>query len=420
MSEKPKTASPPLMRAFNGLRPLPEYAADVAAPPYDVVSFEEARDLAKGKPWSFLHISRPEIDLPEGTDPYADEVYTTGAENLTRLVDRGVLVRDPAPSFYVYRLKSEDHEQIGVVGAASVAAYDSNRIRRHELTRPAKEDDRVRQIDVVNAQTGPVLLAHRPNAHLDDVLRGATESAPDYAVTDQNMVEHAVWALSDAATLARVGKLFEAMKAVYIADGHHRSAAASRVAAMRRESNPYQRGDEVYESFLAVSFPSDQMRILDYNRVIRDLGDLSADAFLNRIRERFSVEPSEAAVRPRAKAEFGLYMGGRWYRLRALTPPSDDPRESLDVSILAHRLLEPLLGVTDARRDPRIDFVGGIRGLGVLEQRVDRDGWAAAFSLFPTSMDELMAVAEADEVMPPKSTWFEPKLADGLVSYPLD
>ncbi len=420
MPKKPTPVSLPLMRPFTGLRPLPEYAADVAAPPYDVVSFEEAGELAKGKPWSFLHISRPEIDLPAGTDPYAREVYAAGAENLTRLIERGVLVRDPSPCFYVYRLKSSDHDQVGVVGAACVAAYDANRIRRHELTRPAKEDDRVRQIDAVNAQTGPVLLAHRPDSALDTLLREVTEAPPAYAVTDQNLVEHAIWAIDDDERIAGISRLFEDMAAVYIADGHHRSAAASRVAAQRRADNPYHRGDEAYESFLAVSFPSDQMRIFDYNRVVRDLGALSADEFLARVGEAFTVDPSETPLRPSAKAEFGLYLAGRWYRLRAIAPPPEDPRECLDVSILARRLLEPVLGIEDARRDSRIDFVGGIRGLGVLEQRVDRDGWAAAFSLFPTSMEELIAVAEAGEVMPPKSTWFEPKLADGLVSNPLD
>lgn len=418
LSVSPKTL--PLFRPMTGLRPLPEYADDVAAPPYDVVSFDEARALADGKPWSFLHISRPEIDLPEGTDPYAPEVYAAGAENLRRLVDRGVLVRDPVPSFYVYRLTADGHVQTGVVGAASVDAYDSNRVRRHELTRPTKEDDRVLQIDTVGAQTGPVLLAHRPDPRLSALLADSARGAPAYEVVDRDGVTHAVWAVADPDHTARIQETFEAMDALYIADGHHRSAAASRVAAARREANPYPRGDEAYESFLAVSFPSDEMRILDYNRVVRDLNGLSAEQFLARVGARFRLEPAGGPARPRRKGEVGLYVENRWYRLSALDPLPDAARDSLDVTLLADRLLSPVLGIDDPRTDPRIEFIGGSRGLDELQRRVDTQGFAAAFALYPTSMDELMAVAEAGEIMPPKSTWFEPKLADGLVSNPLD
>ncbi|GAB6053519.1 DUF1015 family protein [Magnetospira thiophila] len=410
----------PLLRPFTGLRPHPDQAADVAAPPYDVVSFEEAAALARGKPSSFLHISRPEIDLPEGTDPYAPEVYATGAVNLRRLIDQGVIVRDEIPTYSAYRLSMGDHVQTGIVGAASVAAYDANRIRKHELTRPAKEDDRVRQIDTVNAQTGPVLLAHRPDNRLTALLKRVTAFPVSYEVTDEAGVTHSLWVIFESEICDQITEIFESMPAIYIADGHHRSAAASRVAQARREAAPAPQGDEPYESFLAVSFPSDHMRILDYNRIVRDLNGLTTDAFLERLTGAFHVTPSVGMFKPSAKGHFGMYLGGTWYGLTLKEPVPEDPKAGLDVSLLTDRLLDPILGITDLRRDSRIDFVGGIRGLEGLQARVDDDGWAVAFALYPTAMEELMAVAEAGEIMPPKSTWFEPKLADGLVSNPLD
>ncbi|CCQ73487.1 DUF1015 domain-containing protein [Magnetospira sp. QH-2] len=423
MPEQPAMPKLPLMRPFTGLRPRPENAVDVAAPPYDVVSLKEAAQLAKGKPYSFLHISRPEIGLPEGTDPYAAVVYAAGAENLKKLVEQGILVRDETPAYYAYRLTMGDHQQTGIVGAASVAAYDVNRVRKHELTRPAKEDDRVRQIDAVNAQTGPVLLAHRPDDQLTAVLDQATAGPAAYEVTDGAGVVHALWVIDEAAITARITELFEAMPAIYIADGHHRSAAASRVAAARRRKLDQPHGDELHESFLAVSFPSDQMHILDYNRIVRDLNGMSAQEFLVRLADSFTVTVSASPFKPSKKGQFGMYLEGQWYGLTPTAPLPDDPKAGLDVSVLTDRLLDPILGIKDLRRDARIDFVGGIRGLEGLQERVDHtdwETWAVAFALYPTAMEELMAVAEADEVMPPKSTWFEPKLADGLVSNPLD
>ena len=412
----------PLIRAFPGLRPAPGRAADVAAPPYDVMNEAEAREMVVGHPWSFLHISRPEVDLPEGTDPYAPEVYAKAAENLQKMVQEGVLVRDARPCYYVYRLTMGAHRQTGLVAAASVEAYDADRIKKHEFTRPAKEDDRVRQIDALNAQTGPVFLVYPSTSSVDNLLAELAEAAPDMDVTAADGVRHEIWVVSDEAIVAQLTQDFDAMPALYVADGHHRSAAGSRVGAARKAQNPAHAGDEPYNYFLSVIFPHNQMQILDYNRVIRDLNGLDEAAFLERVGEAFRVEPSDKPVKPTRVAEFGMYLHGQWYRLQ-LDPariPADDPVARLDVSLLADNLIEPILGISDPRRDARIDFVGGIRGLAGLEKRVDSGEMAVAFSLFPTGMEDLMAVADAGEVMPPKSTWFEPKLADGLVSHVLD
>jgi len=411
-----------LIRAFKGLRPAPGRAQDVVAPPYDVLSEAEARQRAEGRPWSFLHISRPEIDFPRGVNPYAPEVYARAMANMSRMRSEGVLRQDAEDCYYVYRLNMGTHEQTGLVAAASVAAYDQDRIRKHEFTRPEKEDDRVRQIDALNAQTGPVFLVYRSADAVDSVLGGVAEGFPDVDVTADDGVRHRLWVVNSIETINRLSRAFEAMPALYVADGHHRSAAASRVAADRKARNTAHAGDEPYNFFLAVLFPHDQMNILDYNRVVRDLGGHTAQSFLDAVRLRFDVEQSADAVKPDAPAVFGMYLEGRWYRLR-LRPQylsADDPVARLDVSLLADNLIGPLLGISDPRRDKRIDFVGGIRGTAGLEQRVDSGEMAVAFSLYPTRMEDLMAVADAGEVMPPKSTWFEPKLADGLVSHVLD
>ena len=411
-----------LIRPFRGLRPAPDRAEDVVAPPYDVLSTEEARLRANGRPWSFLHISKPEIDLPSGTDPYDDKVYEKGAQNLQRMIAEGVLTRDAQACYYVYRLTMGDHTQTGLVAVASVPDYDSNRIRKHEFTRPQKEDDRVRQIDALNAQTGPVFLTYRRDAQVGNLLQRAAHEQPEYDLTADDGVRHTLWVVRDLATIDALTQRFDAMPCLYIADGHHRSAAASRVAALRTAANPSHTGDESYNYFLSVMFPDDQMQILDYNRVVKDLNGLSREQFLAKVREHFEVTPQDKAVRPQRAAQFGMYLGGQWYRLALPHEriPTNDPVQRLDVSLLADNLIEPILDIHDPRRDDRIDFVGGIRGLGELEKRVDSGDMAVAFSLHPTAMQDLMAVADANEVMPPKSTWFEPKLGDGLVSHVLD
>ena len=411
-----------LIRPFRGLRPVSERAADVAAPPYDVLSSEEARVRASGKPWSFLHVSKPEIDLPPGTNPYASEVYAKGAENLQRMIAAGILRRDSENHFYAYRLVMGDHVQTGLVAAASVAEYDSNRIRKHEFTRPDKEDDRVRQIEVLDAQTGPVLVAYPTAPQVDEILRQAMTGVADADITADTGVRHTVWTIRDPHSSTRLIAAFDAMPALYIADGHHRSAAASRVAAERRARNPQHTGEESYNYFLIVAFPHHATQILPYNRVVTDLGGMSAEQFLQRLLDGFNVERSAKPVAPARPGEFGLYVGGQWYRLviHAGLIPINDPVARLDVSLLADHLLSPILGIHDPRIDKRVDFVGGIRGLSELEKRVDSGQMAAAFSMHATHMEDLMAVADRGEVMPPKSTWFEPKLADGLVSHVLD
>jgi uncharacterized protein (DUF1015 family) len=415
-----------LIKPFRGLRPAPGRAAEVAAPPYDVLSADEARLIvhggAAGKPWSFLHISKAEIDLPSEIDHYSPPVYAKSRENFDRMIREAVLRQDDAPCYYAYRLTMGEHVQTGLVAAASVADYDSNRIRKHEFTRPDKEDDRVRQIEALNAQTGPVLLAHPDAPDVDAILAQAAGGTPDADVTADDGIRHTIWAIRDAAVLQRLTFAFDAMPALYIADGHHRSAAASRVAAARHAKNAHHTGEEDYNYFLAVIFPHHQMRIMDYNRVVKDLNGLSRDGFLARLTERFVVSMCAPRTRPMQRGEFSLYLPGQWYRL-TINPhhiPHDDPVARLDVSLLSDNLLGPVLGIKDLRRDKRIDFVGGIRGLEELERRVDSGEMAAAFALHATDMEDLMSVADAGEVMPPKSTWFEPKLADGLVSHVLD
>jgi uncharacterized protein (DUF1015 family) len=325
--------------------------------------------------------------------------------------------RDAAPAYYAYRLRMGSHEQTGLVAAAAVAAYDAGRIKKHEFTRPDKEDDRVRQIEAVNAQTGPVLLAYPAAPRIDGLLAQAAASAPVANVTALDGIEHAIWIVSDEALIADITAAFEHLSSLYIADGHHRSAAASRVAAARRRPNVEQASD----SFLAVIFPHHQMKIMDYNRVVKDLNGMNEQAFLARIGQAFAVSPAAGPVHPARPGEVGLYLPGRWFKL-AIQPGliPTDPVARLDVSLLSDHLLGPVLAIADLRRDKRIDFVGGSRGLAELKKRVDSGEMAAAFAMHATSMDELMAVADSGQVMPPKSTWFEPKLADGLVSHVLD
>ncbi|MGB5441487.1 MAG: DUF1015 family protein [Gammaproteobacteria bacterium] len=403
-----------LIRPFAGLRPAAGRAEEVIAPPYDVLNSDEARLRAAGRPWSFLHISKAEIDLPEGTDPHADEVYAKAAENLQQMLQAGVLVRDEKPLYYVYRLVMGGHSQTGLVAVASVADYNTNRIRKHEFTRPDKEDDRVRQIDALHAQTGPVLLACKSDPGIDAMLAGVARGRPDVDLVADDGIGHSLWVVRDDAMIDKITAVFDGMNALYIADGHHRSAAASRIAASHS-------GVQGAGYFLTVIFPHRQMQILDYNRAVRDLAGMSAEEFLARVVESFTVTPVAATLRPDGPGIFGMYLAGQWYRLEIHADCiPNDPVGRLDVSLLADRLLAPILGIEDPRRDTRIDFVGGIRGLAELERRVDSGEMKVAFSMYPTSMDDLMAVADAGEVMPPKSTWFEPKLADGLVSHVLD
>ena len=408
-----------LIKPFRALRPAPGRAAEVLAPPYDVLSSAEARQRARGKPWSFLHISKPEIDLDEAIDPYDRAVYAKARENMKRMVKAGVLMRDARPCYYVYRLTWRGHQQSGLAVAASIADYETNRIRKHELTTPVKEDDRVRQIEAVNAQTGPVMTAYPDAPEIDAMLGRASARTPDVDVTADDGVRHEMWVIDDAATIDALTGAFDALPALYIADGHHRSAAAARVAKARNGGSD---GAESHRYFLAVLFPHHEMTILDYNRVIRDLNDRSPEELIHDLEKRFAVTASDRPVRPTASGEFGMFLVGRWYGLK-LQPelvPANDPIGRLPITLLTRNVIEPLFGITDPRTDKRIDFIGGARGLEGLEQRVTSGDMAVAFALYPTQMKDLMAVADAHGIMPPKSTWFEPKLADGMVNHVLD
>jgi uncharacterized protein (DUF1015 family) len=404
----------PLIQPFRALRPAPGRAAEVLAPPYDVHSSAEARARAAGKPWSFLHISKPEIDLDPQTDPYDKAVYAKAADNLKRMVASGVLMREAKPCYYVYRLTWRGRTQTGLACVASLADYASNRIRRHEFTTPLKEDDRVRQIEAINAQTGPVMSGYPDAPEIDALLAQGSAGRPEVDVIAEDGVRHQLWVISDDATIAKLTRAFDALPAIYIGDGHHRSAAAARVAAARK-------GDGSHTYFLSVIFPARDMTILDYNRVLKDLNGRSPEQLLAELGKNFTVTPSDAPERPASSHDYGMYLAGRWYRLairRELVP--DDPIGRLPITVLSRNVIEPLFGIKDPRIDKRIDFIGGARGLEGLAKRVNSGEMAVAFALYPTQMADLMAVADAGLIMPPKSTWFEPKLADGMVSHVLD
>jgi uncharacterized protein (DUF1015 family) len=396
-----------LIRPFRAVRPTPASAFHVAAVPYDVVDTEEARSLAAGNPLSFLHVSRAEIDLPPGTDPHADVVYRSAADRYRSLKSEAPLLQEAEPSLYVYLLEREGHQQAGVAASYSLAEYDSDVIKKHERTRKDKEDDRTRHIAELRAQTGPVFLAHRPaEAVADLVRRVCAESSPliDFVASDG--VRHALWR-ADAAAEADLARAFAGVSALYIADGHHRAASAARARQNFPDSDeaPY---------FLAVAFPSDQLRILPYHRVVRDLNGMSATRFVSELSRHVTVAPGPD--RPARKGEVSMYVAGKWYVLDLDAGRSPTRLlDSLDGNLLHERVLGPILGVGDVRTDRRIDFIGGARGTRALEQRVNSGTMAVAFSMYPVSMDDLMRVSDAGEIMPPKSTWFEPKLRDGLL-----
>ncbi len=411
------------IREFAALRPREDLAAEVASPPYDVLDSREARERARGKPYSFLHVVKPEIDLPEETDPYDKSVYLKGRENLDRMAADGVLIDDREPGLYFYRQVMGDHSQTGLVACASIEDYENDRIKKHEHTRADKEADRIRHVETLNANTGPVFLTYPADRDMNQLAEEITSTPPLYDFTADDGIRHTVWKLDQEETVAEIRNIFAGLDRLYVADGHHRSASGVRVGQKRREANPNHTGDEEYNFFLAVLFPHNQLKILDYNRVVGDLAGLTPEEFLRRVGEDFEVEdaPGNRPLKPASRHEFGMYLAGKWYRLTARPGsfPEDDPVKSLDVSILQENLLAPILKIGDPRKDKRIDFVGGIRGLGELARRVD-GGEAVAFALHPTSIEQLMAIADAGLIMPPKSTWFEPKLRSGLLIHRLD
>jgi len=410
------------IKAFRALRPRPDVAAEVASPPYDVLNTAEAREMAASNPISFLHVNKPEIDLDENIDPYDPAVYAKGAENLRKLIEDGVLFREARPALYLYRQIMGEHVQTGIVAGASVDEYEEGLIKKHEHTRRKKEDDRTRHVDALDANTGPVFLTYRARPEIDQLVARLSSGDPAYDFTAPDGIRHTLWVVDDPEDVRALEEAFAGVSEFYVADGHHRSAAATRIRALRRDANPAHTGEEAYNFFLSVIFPDNQMLIMDYNRIVRDLAGNTIEAFLQKVSENFEVIDGFDDPRPRHPREFGMYLEGSWYRLVAREGSFDtsDPVRRLDAAILQDNLLAPILEIADPRADERIDFVGGIRGLGALSAAVDSGKWTVAFALFPTSIDDLFAVADAGMVMPPKSTWFEPKLRSGLIIRPLN
>jgi uncharacterized protein (DUF1015 family) len=408
----------PRVKPFRAVRPQAENAADVASVPYDVVNRSEAAELATGHPNSFLHVVRPDIDLPADTDPYADAIYDKAAENFQRFLKDGVLQQDDSESIFLYRQIMDGKSQIGVVCCCHVEDYENDLIKKHEFTRPAKEDDRTRHVMTLAAHAGPVFLTYRDVDELNALVKAAAKDTPLYDFTAEDGVQHTVWKINDcdAYVAALTG-----VPAFYVADGHHRAASAWRAGKARREANPDHTGDEEYNWFLTVLFPAGELNILAYNRIIKDLNGLTPEQVRERLAEVGSVEPTDNPV-PDSAGSFCVYLDGSWSKVTvpAASIDHDDPINSLDVALLEQRVIKPIFGIDDVRTDPRIDFVGGIRGTKELEKRVDSGEWAIAVSMYPTSIEQLMAVSDAGEVMPPKSTWFEPKLRSGLLVHLLD
>ena len=416
-----------LIKPFGGLRPPRILASKVASHPYDVLNRKEAYEIAKDNPHSFLHINKPEIDLDHQIDPYDREVYRKGKENLANFIQEGTLQRDQEDNYYVYKQIMGSHEQVGLVAVASVEAYEENLIKKHEFTRPDKEDDRVNHMKSLGAQVGPVFLTYKSVETVNHLIKEITDTEPEYDFESDFNTRHVFWVVKDRNTVEKIDSAFDGIDHLYVADGHHRSAAASRVKNLYQAQNPIHNGEESYNFFLVVLVPDKQVQILDYNRVVKIENTIFPTRFLDRLSENFDIVRIEnaAMAKPSMPKCFALYLDKCWYQLTVNNKligeiDENNPKESLDVSIMQNVVFEPLLGIKDQRNDKRIDFVGGIRGLKELENRVNSGEWQAAVAFYPTSIESLMTIADADEVMPPKSTWFEPKLKSGLIVHMLD
>ena len=408
-----------LGKGFKALRPESKYSDDVIAPPYDVLNSEEARDLANGKPYSFLHISKPEIDLPKDIKADDPRVYEKGLENLNKMINEDILIKDDRETLFIYKIKTTDHEQTGIAFVASIDAYEGNLIKKHEHTTPVKELDRINNMKALNAQTGPVLLTYLDNIQLDKIIKKHTiEHQPIYDVNSRENINHKIWQITDINEINEATTGLNKLESLYIADGHHRSAAASKVRESRMNANPDHDGSESYNHFLAVAFPKSEMKILDYNRLIKHTNGKSTNELIAMIEDNFKCTVSDKPVKPIEGKSFGMFTDGQWFSLELKSDfNKNSPVDSLDISILHHFILDPIFGIKDERVDKNIDFVGGARGLEELERRVNSNEMAIAFSLHPTPIDALISVADAGLIMPPKSTWFEPKLLDGLLSH---
>ena len=401
---------------FKTLRPHKQFVKAVASCPYDVVNVEEARNIAGDNPLSFLHVEKSEIDLPPHADASGNQEYEIAKANLQILIQRGIFFQDQTPCFYIYCQRMDTRTQYGIVAKVSLKEYEEGRMKKHELTRKDKEIDRIRHVSLVNAQTGLVFLAYKSQISIDFVVEKTVMSPPEYDFTADDGISHAVWVISDRKDIESLINAFAKVDDLYIADGHHRAAAAAAVGKLRKEQNPGGTGDEAYNYMMAALFPHNQLRIMDYNRVVRDIYGMSMHEFVQKVGEKFIISDNFGEKSPQQCHEFGMYLQGKWFKLIAKdgTFNEHDPVKALDVSILQNNLLEPVLGIHDPRSDNRIDFVGGIRGMKELEQLVDSGDFAVAFSVYPTTLAHLMAVADAGMVMPPKSTWFEPKLRSGI------
>ena len=410
-----------VIRQFKAIRPTAEMAENVAALPYDVVNSEEARAMTADKPYSFLHVDKAEIDLPEGIDIYSPEVYAKAKENLYGMIDKGILVQDEKPMLYIYELTMDGRSQTGLVACTSIDEYMQGIIKKHELTREDKEQDRIRHVDICNANTGPIFLAYRTVDAISEIIERIKKNAPVYDFTAEDGIKHRAWIIDSDEDINKLVELFKDVPNLYIADGHHRNASAAKVGLKRRAEKPDYTGDEEFNYYLAVIFPSDQLKILDYNRVVKDLNGMTEDEFIKKLSENFDIKEVSGRAKPEKQYDFGMYLNKKWYMLTAKENiRSKDAVKGLDVSILQDNVLIPILGIGDIRTDKRIDFVGGIRGLGELEKRVDSGEMKVAFAMYPTSIDQLMAIADENKIMPPKSTWFEPKLRSGLFIHSLD
>ena len=410
-----------VIRKFKAVRPKREFADKVAALPYDVVNSEEARAMTADKPYSFLHVDKAEIDLPVGTDIYSPKVYEKARENLYGLINDGVLFQDDRAMLYIYELTMDGRSQSGLVACTSIDDYLNGIIKKHELTREDKEQDRIRHVDICNANTGPIFLAYRTVDAISAVIDKIKKNKPVYDFTAEDGIKHRAWVIDNDDDINKLTELFAEVSNLYIADGHHRNASAAKVGIKRRQENPSYTGDEEFNYYLSVIFPSDQLKILDYNRVVKDLNGMDEKEFMAKLSEKFYIAQTNGRAKPEKQYDFGMYLGGRWYMLTAKPEIiTDDAVKGLDVSILQDNVLIPILGIGDIRTDKRIDFVGGIRGLGELEKRVDSGEMKVAFAMYPTSIDQLMTIADENKIMPPKSTWFEPKLRSGLFIHLLD
>lgn len=408
-----------ILHPFKGVRPAPEFVEKVASPPYDVLNSAEAREMAKGNPHSFLHVVKSEIDLPADIDQYDASVYKTARTNLEKMIADGVLVQDATPRLYIYTLEMDGHRQSGIVGCFSGQEYLDNHIRKHEHTRKEKEDDRIRHIETTRANTGPVLLTYKAQQEIDSLVASVVARTPVYDFTADDGVRHTVHMLEQQGEINRLVELFQGVNPLYIADGHHRSAAASLIYDKRRKENPNHSGNEEYCFFLGVIFPDNQLQILAYNRVLKDLNGMTEEGFLERLNQKFEVV-QDGRKEPSGKMQYCMYMNKKWYTLNYREEMPSDPLDGLDVAIIQNEILEPMFGITKPKEDKRIDFVGGTRGTVELEKLVDSGQFAVAFSMHPTSISDLISVAEALQIMPPKSTWFAPKLRSGVMVHLLD